>query len=68
MPPRKAKRRAAEEFFYLDNNHDRQDADLHQPILDGGDHETATAIGKAVMKRLGLSDEAIEKLTNGATK
>lgn len=53
----------AVEFFYLDDNHNRQDADLHQSIIDEGDHAKARAVSIKVMKRLGLSDEQIAKLT-----
>jgi hypothetical protein len=53
------------EFFYLDDNHNKQDADLHQPILDGGDHEAARAVSRAVMKRLGFPDDKIDGLLKG---
>ena len=56
------------EFFYLDNNHDKQDANLHNPILDDGDHEAARAVSRAVMKRLGFPDDKIDGLLKGETK
>lgn len=49
------------DFFYFEN-HRRQDADLHDPILDDGDHDAAREVSKAVMKRLGFPDEHIETL------
>jgi hypothetical protein len=57
--------RSAQEFFDLDDDHQRQDADLHEPILADGDHAAALAVGKAVMMRLGLSAERIAALTSG---
>ena len=55
------------EFFYLDDNHDKQDADLHSPIIDDGDHETARAASRAVMKRLGFPDDKTDGLLKGET-
>jgi hypothetical protein len=52
----------AEEFFYEDENGVRQDAALHQDILDAGDHDAAMAVSRVVAKRLGLTDEQISKL------
>jgi hypothetical protein len=52
----------AQEFFYEDDTGTRQDAALHQVILDEGDHAAALAIGRKVAKRLGLSDAQIDKL------
>jgi hypothetical protein len=60
--------RKAEEFFYLDDDDQRQDADLHEPILAGGDHDAARAVSKAVMKRLGLSNERIAALMKSGEK
>lgn len=56
------------EFFYLDNNHDKQDANLHNAILDDGDHEAARAVSRAVMKRLGFPDDKVDRLLNGEEK
>lgn len=44
----------AEEFFYLDKDHKKQDAKLHEPILAAGDHAAALAVSDAVRKRLGI--------------
>jgi hypothetical protein len=60
--------RKAEEFFYLDDDDQRQDADLHDSILAGGDHDAARAVSKAVMKRLGLSSERIAALMKSGEK
>jgi hypothetical protein len=46
--------RKASEMFYLDENGVRQDADLHNPILDEGDHDAALAVSNAVRARLGI--------------
>lgn len=54
------RRRRAAEFFYLDDDHNRQDVDLHEPILGDGDHEAAHSISREVMVRLGLSPEEID--------
>ncbi|MGY3278134.1 hypothetical protein [Bradyrhizobium sp. S3.7.6] len=60
-------RKGGEEFFVLDDNHDRQDNVLHDPILDGGDHAAARSVSIAVMKRLGLSAKQIAALTKEKT-
>lgn len=70
MPTSASRERAvpkskAVEFFYLDDDHNRQDADLHQSILDEGDHAKARKVSAKVMKRLGLSEEQIAALTKG---
>jgi len=49
------------EFFYWKNRL-RADADLHNPIIEGGDHAKAESVGRAVGKRLGLSDEDLDAL------
>lgn len=61
--PRRKPRKPAQEFFYLDDHHDRQDADLHNDILDDGDHAAARAVSTQVMKRLGLTAKQIAALT-----
>jgi cyanate lyase len=58
----------AEEFFYEDADGNRADAELHQPILDDGDHAKAQAVSRKVAKRLGLSDEQINKLMRKPAK
>jgi len=52
----------AEEFFYETEDGTRADAELHQDILDDGDHATAQAVSRKVAKRLGLTDEQISRL------
>jgi hypothetical protein len=52
-------------MFYLDDDHERQDADFHNPILDGGDHAAAEHTSLAVMKRAGLTPKQIAALTKG---
>ena len=49
------------ELFYYDGL--RKDAELHNPILDDGDHEKADAVSRKVAKRLGLSDADIDALS-----
>ena len=51
----------AEEFFY-EKDGKRADAELHEPILADGDHARATAVSRKVAKRLGLTDEQIDRL------
>ena len=48
------KRPKSNELFYLDNDHKRQDAELHESILADGDHDAALAVSDAVRKRLGI--------------
>jgi hypothetical protein len=55
----------AQEMFYLDDDHERQDADFHNPILDGGNHAAAEQTSLAVMKRAGLTPKQIAALTKG---
>ena len=56
MPQRKA-----EELFYQVGRK-KQDAELHEAILADGDHASAEDVGRAVMLRLGISPERIDKL------
>lgn len=42
----------ASEMFYLDQDGNRQDADLHNPILRDGDDAAALAVSEAVKKRI----------------
>ena len=49
-------------MFYW-QKHRRRDADLHEPILAAGDHRTAEAVGDAVAKRIGLTEEEINALS-----
>ena len=58
----------AVEFFYLDDDHERQDADLHSSIIDDGNHEAARSVSRSVMKRLGFSAEKIDRLLKGEKK
>jgi hypothetical protein len=62
---KRKRREPAQEFFVLDDNHDKQDAELHQPILDGGDHAAARNVSTAVAKRLGLTSKQLAALTKG---
>ena len=50
------------EFFYKDKDGKKQDAALHDAILNDGDHHAATNIGKDVARRLGISEDMILKL------
>ena len=51
------------EFFYVEQGKPRQDADLHEPILAGGDEAKARKVSAAVARRIGLSDAQIASLT-----
>jgi HK97 family phage prohead protease len=55
-----APKKPRELFFWRD--HQAHDADLHNPILDDGDHGKAEGVSRKVAKRLGLSDADIEAL------
>jgi len=59
--PTSPKENKTEEFFYW-QDHQRNDADLHEEILAGGDDDKAKAVSRKVMRRLGLSDEDIAAL------
>ncbi len=48
------------EFFYRDGVL-RADADLHNAILDGGDHEAATAVTRKRLKKRGWDDDKIDR-------
>ena len=58
--PTSAPKKPRELFFWRD--HQAHDADLHNPILDDGDHGKAEGVSRKVAKRLGLSDADIEAL------
>jgi hypothetical protein len=45
-------RRNGTEFFYEDEQGNKQDADLHNPILEQGDHAAALAVSRAVLARI----------------
>jgi len=62
----KAKNKAREFFFWRD--HQAHDAELHQPILDQGDHKKAESVSRAVAKRLGLSDADVDALYGAKRK
>lgn len=54
----------AHEFYYRKRGL-RADDVLHQHILDGGDHEKAAAVSRKVAKKIGLTDEQIDRLMSG---
>ena len=58
---RRPRRQHAKEFCYVERGK-RGDADLHNPIIEAGDHEAATAVSRRVMKRLGIDEHRIAKL------
>jgi hypothetical protein len=57
VPPKKA-----EELFYLDGSGTMQDAELHDAILERGDHEAALVSGKQIMMHHGLTTDRIDAL------
>ena len=57
-----AKKPRAKEFFYPGKGGRRFDADLHNPILDDGNTETAYAVSRKVSLKLGLTQEQIDLL------
>jgi len=44
------------------------DAELHEPILDQGDHKTAEAVSRQVGRRIGLSDADIDVLMGAGSR
>jgi hypothetical protein len=54
--------KTASEFFYRPEGKIKHDADLHDAILDDGDHARAEGVGRSVAQRLGLKPERIEAL------
>jgi hypothetical protein len=61
-----AKQKRNQEMFFW-KKRQRADAELHNPILDDGDHKTAHGVGRKVAKRLGLSDEDCNALGIGGS-
>ena len=57
----KEKPKKAHEFFYRDGPF-RADANWHNEILADGDHAAAEAVSRQVAKRIGLTDEQIDRL------
>jgi hypothetical protein len=50
------------EFFYIDADGKKQDAALHDAILNDGDHHAATNIGKDQARKAGVPEDMILKL------
>jgi hypothetical protein len=50
------------EFFYKDKDGKKQDAALHEAILNAGDHRAALQEGKEAARRAGISEDMILKL------
>jgi hypothetical protein len=59
---RAKKSEPAKEFFVRGKSGRRSDANLHQPILDDGNTDTAYAVSRTVALRLGLTKEQIDSL------
>lgn len=55
-------REPAKEFFYPGKNGRREDANLHNPILENGDVERANKVGRAVALRAGLTQAEVDLL------
>jgi hypothetical protein len=51
----------AKEFFYRDGPL-RADAELHNAILDDGDHDAAAEVSRARLKAKGYDDATIDRL------
>jgi hypothetical protein len=51
----------AHELFYREHGL-RADEALHDPIIEDGDHARAEAVSRKVSKRLGLSDQQVDRL------
>jgi hypothetical protein len=50
------------EFFYKDKDGKKQDAALHDAILNDGDHHAATEVGRETARKLGIPEDMIIKL------
>lgn len=48
-----------EEFYYLDENGKKRDAELHDEILAGGDHLAALKVSRQVLRDLGLNPDVL---------
>lgn len=59
---KRAKLGPSQEFCYVDDDGKRQDADLHNEILDEGEADVAEEQSRMVMQRAGLSQDQIELL------
>lgn len=59
--PTSEKPKKQPEFFYTRKGK-REDADLHNPIVDDGDHAKAESVSRKAAKRAGLSDAEIDAL------
>jgi HK97 family phage prohead protease len=64
MPTSGKQKQSPRELFFW-RNHRAEDAELHQSILDQGDHQAAEGVGRSVGKRLGLSDADLDALLLG---
>ena len=51
--------KSGSELFYLDDSGKKQDRELHQEILDEGDHEAAMEVSRKVMRDLGLDPSVL---------
>ena len=49
-------------LFYWGEDGRRADADIHNPILEAGDHKAAQKVSREVAKEAGLTDEDIDSL------
>ena len=52
----------SDEFFVEQLDGSRTDAELHEPILAGGDLEKAFAASRRIMREIGLSEAEIDRL------
>jgi hypothetical protein len=52
----------ASEFFYLDANGHRADAELHEAILAAGDNATAQEVTRKLLARAGWAEAEIQGL------
>lgn len=50
------------EGVYFDEDGQRQDADIHNPILDAGDHAAAIGVSRALAAELELTAEEMAAL------
>ena len=52
MPKPQRKKQSGDEFFYVDADGKKRDAELHNAILDEGDHEAAKAVSDKIKARI----------------
>ncbi len=64
----KMPRKSSDALFYVDEHGKKQDREIHEAWLAAGDEVEATMIGIAVARRIGLTEEEIQRLYSAPEK